>query len=67
MQNVENSMMPEGTVWGRGLCGWEVGGSYTLDKNIVGSLAYSSYDVLDHSWKDSTKYRMLFARVDCFF
>ena len=65
MQNVENSMMPEGTVWGRGLCGWEVGGSYALDKNIVGSLAYSSYDATNHV--NGTKYRMLFARVACFF
>ena len=60
-------MLPEGTVASSGLCGWEVGGSYTLDKNIVGSLAYSSYDTLNHSWRASTNCRMLFARVACFF
>ena len=67
VQNVEDSMLPGGLVLLGGICGWEVGGSYTLDKNIVGSLAYSSYDMLDHSGEGSTKYRMLFARVDCFF
>ena len=60
--NLEDSMRPQMRT---DICGWEVGGSYTLDKNIVGSLAYSSYDALNH--REETKYRMLFARVACFF
>ena len=60
--NLEDSMRPQ---LQPDICGWEVGGSYTLDKNIVGSLAYSSYDALEH--KVGNRYRMLFARVACFF
>ena len=60
--NVEDSMRPQTKT---DICGWEVGGSYTLDRNIIGSLAYSSYDMLEH--RVGIKYRMLFARVACFF
>ena len=59
-----SSPKPTYDVIGSGEKGWEIGGNYTLFKNIVGTLRYGDGKELENT---DIKYKKLFGRVEFFF